>query len=90
MINGYQQDFSSSLYNHKMIPGCQELKKVDPCANHKCKNGKCTPRKGDTYKCRCRQGYSGEWCDIGKQHFKTYFEKFVASTDVWLCMFNSS
>lgn len=65
MINGYQQDFSSSLYNHKMIPGCQELKKVDPCANHKCKNGKCTPRKGDTYKCRCRQGYSGEWCDIG-------------------------
>ncbi|CAI9733149.1 homolog 2 slit-like isoform X1 [Octopus vulgaris] len=64
LINGHQLDFSSSLYNHKLIPGCQELKKQDPCANHKCKHGKCTSRKDSTYKCRCREGYSGTYCDV--------------------------
>ncbi|XP_056004929.1 slit homolog 2 protein-like isoform X2 [Ostrea edulis] len=60
-INGKQLDFSASKYNHKVMPGC----KVDQCANNKCKNGQCKPRKKKGgYRCKCRRGYSGKFCNL--------------------------
>nr|XP_022340062.1 slit homolog 2 protein-like isoform X3 [Crassostrea virginica] len=60
-INGKQLDFSVSKYNHKVMPGC----KVDPCANNKCKYGQCKARKKKGgYRCKCKRGYAGKFCDI--------------------------
>ncbi|KAF2353684.1 Laminin G domain [Trinorchestia longiramus] len=38
---------------------------TDPCQNHKCKRGRCKPKKKrpDQYKCRCRSGWAGKFCD---------------------------
>ena len=63
-INGKQLDFSVSKYNHKVMPGC----KVDPCANNKCKYGQCKARKKKGgYRCKCKRGYTGKFCDIGEE-----------------------
>lgn len=51
-------------------PGEEVAARVDPCENHKCRRGRCKPRRkadGATdYKCRCRTGWSGRFCDQGK------------------------
>lgn len=48
----------------------EEVTRVDPCENHKCRRGRCKPRRkadGATdYKCRCRTGWSGRFCDQGE------------------------
>lgn len=59
-VNGKQLDFSVSKSNHKIMPGC----KVDPCENNKCKHGQCKLRKKKGgYRCKCKRGYSGKYCD---------------------------
>lgn len=36
----------------------------DPCRGHKCAKGQCEPDKaGEGYKCLCRAGYTGKFCD---------------------------
>lgn len=45
------------------MPGC----KVDVCHNNRCKNGVCKPRKKrGGYRCKCKRGFSGKYCDIGE------------------------
>lgn len=37
------------------------------CANHRCENGRCRPkRKTGGYRCRCKRGWSGKFCNQGK------------------------
>ncbi|CAL4094795.1 unnamed protein product [Meganyctiphanes norvegica] len=36
------------------------------CENSKCDQGECRPRrKGTSYRCRCKKGWTGKYCDIG-------------------------
>ncbi|XP_071091195.1 protein slit-like isoform X2 [Haliotis cracherodii] len=59
-INRKQQDLLSSRHRHRVTPGCQ----FDPCQNHMCQRGRCKPRKNKSgYRCKCRRGYSGTFCD---------------------------
>uniref|UniRef100_A0A0P4W5L7 Protein slit n=1 Tax=Scylla olivacea TaxID=85551 RepID=A0A0P4W5L7_SCYOL len=61
--------------------GDEEAARVDPCENHKCRRGRCKPRRkadGATdYKCRCRTGWSGRFCDQAptcrKEQFTEYY-----------------
>lgn len=56
----------------EVSPGDEVAARVDPCENHKCRRGRCKPRRkadGATdYKCRCRTGWSGRFCDQGEAH----------------------
>jgi len=63
-VNGRMVDFSMGLTRYKLIPGCPNGEKADPCDAHMCKFGSCTPLEGMSYKCRCRKGYSGAMCDV--------------------------
>ncbi|XP_069958777.1 protein slit-like isoform X2 [Cherax quadricarinatus] len=58
----------------------EEMTRVDPCENHKCRRGRCKPRRksdGFDYKCRCRTGWSGRFCDQAptcrKEQFTEYY-----------------
>ena len=48
------------------LEGQENMTKKNPCENHKCHMGKCKPR-GDTYRCKCRGGWSGKLCDQGER-----------------------
>ena len=72
-VNDKLVDFLQAAKNrHKVSPGCQlypeELPPMDtmrdPCRGHKCAKGQCEPDKaGEGYKCLCRAGYTGKFCD---------------------------
>lgn len=41
--------------------------KVDFCENNKCKYGQCKLRKKKGgYRCKCKRGYLGKYCDKGQ------------------------
>ena len=65
LVNGKRLDFMITKRNHKITPGCSER---DPCKNNKCKNGgRCRTRNNEEgYECRCKAGYSGQFCTIGE------------------------
>ncbi|XP_076460570.1 slit homolog 2 protein-like isoform X2 [Babylonia areolata] len=59
-LNKKQMDLMSATERHKVIPGCHN----DPCHNHMCQRGRCKPRRKQSgYKCKCKRGYSGQYCD---------------------------
>ncbi|XP_033756353.1 protein slit-like isoform X1 [Pecten maximus] len=73
-VNNKLMDFMSSKLNRKIMPGC----KVDPCLNHQCQKGRCKPRKKrQGYRCKCTNGYSGRFCDVGPtcrpKVFRSYY-----------------
>jgi hypothetical protein len=41
-----------------------------PCAKNQCKNGAKCINGLETYACNCSDGYSGQYCEIGKINFK--------------------
>lgn len=70
-VNGKVLDFITSKYNHKITPGC----KVDVCHNHGCKHGQCKPRKKKGgYRCKCKRGFSGKYCDIAPSCSRKVFK----------------
>ncbi|XP_076101991.1 slit homolog 2 protein-like isoform X2 [Mytilus galloprovincialis] len=70
-VNGKVLDFTASIYNHKVMPGC----KVDVCHNNRCKKGHCKPRKKrGGYRCKCKRGYSGKFCDIAPSCSRKVFK----------------
>ena len=72
-VNSKLVDFlQAAKTRHKVSPGCQlypdELPPMDtmrdPCRDHKCKRGQCQADiGGDGYKCFCKSGYGGQYCD---------------------------
>ncbi|XP_070212275.1 protein slit-like isoform X2 [Littorina saxatilis] len=59
-LNKKQLDLMSATTRHKVTPGCNN----DPCHNHLCQRGRCKPRRKQSgYKCKCKRGYSGQYCD---------------------------
>ncbi|XP_076063489.1 protein slit-like [Oratosquilla oratoria] len=46
------------------VPAVVSTTEDDVCANHKCQKGQCRPRKkkGD-YRCKCKSGWMGKFCD---------------------------
>ncbi|KAL8561823.1 hypothetical protein ACOMHN_046949 [Nucella lapillus] len=59
-VNKKQLDLMSASTRHKVVPGCHS----DPCHNHSCQRGRCKPRRKQSgYKCKCKRGYSGQYCD---------------------------
>ncbi|CAG0890581.1 unnamed protein product [Darwinula stevensoni] len=60
------------------LEGQENMTKKNPCENHKCHMGKCKPR-GDTYRCRCRGGWSGKLCDQAptcrKEKYRDYYKE---------------
>ena len=72
-VNSKLVDFlQAAKTRHKVSPGCQlypdELPPMDtmrdPCRDHKCKRGQCQADiGGDGYKCLCKSGYGGQYCD---------------------------
>ena len=42
----------------------------EACANNQCENGRCRPNRrgtGGGYRCRCKKGWSGKFCNEGKK-----------------------
>ncbi|CAH1783872.1 unnamed protein product [Owenia fusiformis] len=68
IINGKLMDFSPLDTHHRLMPGCPVMEKPEPCEKNKCEFGKCRPLKdpspGSTYRCDCRKGYTGTFCEI--------------------------
>ncbi|KAK3799525.1 hypothetical protein RRG08_052709 [Elysia crispata] len=62
-INSKQVDLLTSSERYKVSPGCDAVN-IDPCFNHKCQKGRCKARrrKGG-YRCKCKRGYTGTYCD---------------------------
>ncbi|XP_012937853.1 slit homolog 2 protein [Aplysia californica] len=62
-INSKQVDLLTSNERFKVTPGCDSVNK-DPCHNHLCQKGRCKPRRRKSgYRCKCKRGYSGTYCD---------------------------
>jgi len=80
-VNSKLVDFlQAAKTRHKVSPGCQlypdELPPMDtmrdPCRDHKCKRGQCQADiGGDGYKCLCKSGYGGQYCDKRNKSKKT-------------------
>lgn len=74
-VNGKLVDFlQAAITRHKVSPGCnmyqdEQPDTFNPCKEHKCKEGQCTPSKSSksTYKCVCRTGYEGQFCQTKRQ-----------------------
>jgi len=71
-VNDKLVDFlQAAKTRHKVSPGCslyQDEQPKNPCDNNKCEEGQCTPTTGGLYRCICRKGYTGQFCDSrGKQ-----------------------
>lgn len=76
-INDKLVDFlQAAKQRHKVAPGCNlyqdeqpEPEALNPCSNHKCQEGQCTPqdRGKQGYKCVCRTGYEGKFCENKRQ-----------------------
>ncbi|KAK2163803.1 hypothetical protein LSH36_74g12006 [Paralvinella palmiformis] len=67
-INERPVDFTDAVKQYKVTPGCFQVQReervIDLCYKHRCKIGKCRPLKdGSGYKCRCKRGYTGKYCD---------------------------
>ncbi|KAG1665085.1 Protein slit [Nymphon striatum] len=62
-INGHSMDFLLAKKRHKVVPGCKDIEAPDPCKNHKCKKGKCRTLSKGGYRCHCRQGWTGQFCE---------------------------
>lgn len=69
-INNKQVDLLTASERFKITPGC-DIVNNDPCQNHLCQNGRCKPRHNKSgYRCKCKQGFAGTYCDRGKYvHF---------------------
>ena len=41
----------------------------DPCFNNNCKSGStCVAKASGTYACKCQPGWSGKYCETGKEN----------------------
>ena len=70
-INGNPPDLGMARSQNQVNPGCVDFDEVNhACMNHMCQNGKCVPsRDGQSYDCKCKVGFSGPFCDQGKDLF---------------------
>ena len=75
-VNGRPTDFSATTVQFKVVPGCEQhqvrgdnpyLTDRHPCSSHPCKYGRCHTLGETDYKCKCRRGFSGPNCEIGRQ-----------------------
>jgi len=88
-INSKLVDFlQAAKSRHKVAPGCNmyqdeqpEPEVFNPCSGHKCQEGQCTPadkgKKG--YKCVCRTGYEGRFCETKRQRKRGRSQRQQAS-----------
>ena len=56
------------------------------CANNQCENGRCRPNRRDTeggYRCRCKKGWSGKFCNEGKKNFIYLYCYFAFCSEFW-------
>jgi len=69
LINDKLVDFlQAAKSRHKVSPGCsmyqdEQPELSNPCENHRCREGQCTPTDQDGYRCICRTGYTGKYCE---------------------------
>ncbi|XP_076372429.1 protein slit-like isoform X3 [Tachypleus tridentatus] len=62
-VNGKHLDIMVARKQRSVSPGCQEFDAPDPCKDHSCEKGKCTPKDSYTYQCKCYRGWSGQFCN---------------------------
>lgn len=47
------------------------------CANNRCENGRCRPkRRSGGYRCRCKRGWSGRFCNQGENNQIIFLTKY--------------
>lgn len=74
-VNGNPLDIMVANKQQKVTPGCSEFEPIlsssddpnDACSNHQCQKGRCSPIDVDEYECKCKAGWSGQFCDQGKR-----------------------
>jgi len=73
-VNDKLVDFlQAAKTRHKVSPGCsmyqdeQDDNPSNPCDNHRCKEGQCTASDKGGYKCLCRAGFTGQFCEASRK-----------------------
>lgn len=78
-IDGKWVDFQRAKHQNHVKAGCNVdfeklpkespvMKQLDLCANNQCKKGRCIQqRKKQSYRCKCKLGWSGKFCTIAPQ-----------------------
>lgn len=65
-VNDNPLDIMVANKQQQVTPGCSQFSSDNVCDNNLCNQGKCLPIDHLNYKCKCKSGWSGPFCDQGK------------------------